>query len=137
MRKAVQDALTHMATAATPQEPHLASHPAVQAATPKTVAALAKSASQLPVSDVFGLQRALNSLGTTPPLKLDGIVGQKTTAAVKAFQISVGLVADGIAGPKTLTAIQAAVDPASFGQVTASNIPPPAVGTAENVHVNS
>jgi peptidoglycan hydrolase-like protein with peptidoglycan-binding domain len=114
MRRAVQDALAHRAVGGPPSAPMPAEHPAVQNATAHSVAAMTKSASQLPVSDVLGLQRALNALGTTPPLKVDGIIGKKTTAAIKAFQISQGLVADGIAGPKTQTALQAAVDPKSM-----------------------
>jgi len=84
------------------------------------VAHLSKTASQLPVSDVSSMQRALNALGAKPPLKIDGIIGNKTTAAIKAFQIASGLVADGVAGPKTLTALQYAVDPA-VAQIVASN----------------
>ncbi|HEV8462092.1 MAG TPA: peptidoglycan-binding domain-containing protein [Gaiellaceae bacterium] len=56
-----------------------------------------------------GLQAALNSLGAAPPLKVDGVVGPKTKAAVAAFQTAHGLVADGIAGPGTVAAIRAAL----------------------------
>ena len=35
---------------------------------------------------VSDLQSRLNALGAKPPLKLDGIFGPKTLAAVKAFQ---------------------------------------------------
>ena len=48
------------------------------------------------------LQRKLNTAGAAaPPLDDDGIFGPKTLVAVKAFQLSHGLVADGIVGPLT------------------------------------
>ena len=50
--------------------------------------------------DVTELQRALRSWGFDPG-KIDGIFGEKTKAAVLAFQKAAGLKADGIAGPKT------------------------------------
>lgn len=40
---------------------------------------------------------------------IDGVYGAKTTAAVKAFQASVGLTPDGVAGPKTIAAYEAAL----------------------------
>lgn len=52
----------------------------------------------------YTLQRQLAALGYdvgTP----DGIIGSKTTAAIKAFQRANGLVPDGIAGPKTIAAL--------------------------------
>src|ERR1700690_133990 len=115
MRKAVEAALGSRAAGAAP----VASHPIVQQANSAYVHQLAQQASQLPVTDVVSMQRALNAIGAKPPLKLDGIIGKKTTAQIKAFQISQGLVADGIAGPKTLTALQAAVDPKSAHTVYA------------------
>ncbi len=53
--------------------------------------------------DVRELQAALNRHPPTqfPPLTIDGIFGQKTSARVKEFQRNNGLVADGIVGPKT------------------------------------
>jgi peptidoglycan hydrolase-like protein with peptidoglycan-binding domain len=114
MRKAVEGAL---ATRAAPRP--TSSYPIVQSATPKSAHRLTDGASQLPVTDVVSMQRALNALGASPKLKLDGIIGQKTTAAIKAFQISQGLVADGIAGPKTITALQAAVDPKTANTIYA------------------
>jgi peptidoglycan hydrolase-like protein with peptidoglycan-binding domain len=114
-RKKTEMALAKKANAGS----QIASQLPVQQATPESVAHLAQSASQLPVSDVTSMQRALNALGANPPLKLDGILGKKTTAAIKAFQIASGLVADGVPGPKTLTALQAAVDPKSNATVYA------------------
>ena len=46
-------------------------------------------------SDVRRLQQALKTLGYDPKLKVDGDFGDKTRAALKAFQKSVGLPADG------------------------------------------
>jgi peptidoglycan hydrolase-like protein with peptidoglycan-binding domain len=64
-----------------------------------------------PVSTNKDVQHALNLLGASPALVEDGVLGPKTNAAIKAFQISHGLVADGVAGPKTKTAISIALNP--------------------------
>jgi hypothetical protein len=53
---------------------------------------------------VSDLQARLNALGAN--LKVDGIFGPKTLAAVKAFQRSHGLVVDGLVGPKTTAALR-------------------------------
>lgn len=50
------------------------------------------------------LQRLLNAMGHTCG-DVDGIIGSKTVAAVKAFQKSEGLTADGIVGAKTWNAL--------------------------------
>jgi HK97 family phage prohead protease len=55
---------------------------------------------------VSDLQSRLNALGAKPPLKVDGIFGPKTLAAVKAFQRSHGLKVDGLVGPKTTAALR-------------------------------
>lgn len=55
---------------------------------------------------VLQLQKQLNAQGTQ--LFADGDFGDKTEAAVRAFQLKVGLVADGIAGPKTQAALAGA-----------------------------
>lgn len=52
---------------------------------------------------VLQLQKQLNAQGAK--LFADGDFGDKTEAAVRAYQLKVGLVADGIAGPKTLAAL--------------------------------
>ncbi|WP_213936832.1 N-acetylmuramidase family protein [Pseudomonas sp. dw_612] len=49
------------------------------------------------------LQTTLNNHGAR--LNVDGHYGDTTEAAVRAYQLSVGLVVDGIAGPKTQTAL--------------------------------
>jgi lysozyme family protein len=63
------------------------------------------------VLDAAWLQAALNHLGATPPLTVDGINGAATRTAVKAFQMSKQLNADGRAGPLTIAAIRAALEP--------------------------
>lgn len=50
------------------------------------------------------LQKALNRAGIR--LTVDSDFGQSTAAAVRAYQLKVGLVADGIAGPKTLALLE-------------------------------
>jgi len=61
------------------------------------------------VSDASWLQTALNSLGQSPPLIVDGNYGRKTRAAIRAFQVAHGLEADGMAGPLTRSAINKAL----------------------------
>jgi hypothetical protein len=56
--------------------------------------------------DARWLQQALNDLGASPRLIIDGIDGPATRQAVKNFQTQVKLFADGIAGPQTLAAIE-------------------------------
>lgn len=58
-----------------------------------------------PALDGRQLQALLNVFGYK--LEVDGIVGAKTTAAVKDFQKKHGLEVDGVAGPKTLAALRA------------------------------
>lgn len=70
--------------------------------------------------DVATVQTMLNDRGFNPG-PIDGIKGEKTTAAVKAFQKAHGLKVDGIVGPKTLAALESAqaVTPAA---VTAAKV---------------
>lgn len=58
-------------------------------------------------SDVKKLQTDLNKLGARPKLKVDGIFGPLTQAAVKVFQKKAKLKADGDAGPLTQGAVRA------------------------------
>jgi uncharacterized protein (TIGR02594 family) len=51
-------------------------------------------------SAVKRIQQALLEKGFLPGV-IDGIWGRQTISAVKAFQVSVGLLADGIVGPRT------------------------------------
>lgn len=53
---------------------------------------------------VSDLQARLNALGAK--LKLDGIFGPKTRAAVEAFQKAHGLKVDGLVGPLTTAALR-------------------------------
>jgi len=62
----------------------------------------------LPVEFVKQVQIAMQQLGFYKGA-IDGVYGAKTTAAVKAFQTSVGLTPDGVAGPKTIAAYEAAI----------------------------
>lgn len=59
--------------------------------------------------DVAELQAGLNQLGYDCGT-VDGIFGQKTLAAVKAFQATHELTVDGVAGPKTQAALLAALE---------------------------
>ncbi|WDM87548.1 N-acetylmuramidase family protein [Pseudomonas asiatica] len=52
---------------------------------------------------VRDLQRKLNDRGAK--LIADGVFGDATEAAVRAYQVKAGLVSDGIAGPKTLAGL--------------------------------
>lgn len=55
---------------------------------------------------VVWLQEALNDLGASPRLIVDGRYGPATRQAVVAFQASAGIRADGIHGPVTEAAIK-------------------------------
>lgn len=55
------------------------------------------------------LQTALNVLGTTPPLEIDGEYGSMTKDAVLQFQKAHELIADGWAGDATHAALQLAL----------------------------
>lgn len=92
--------------------------PATKAALAAAVAALAVSgavqvavkaeSAPLPQAKNMTLrdiQAILNKLGATPSLKVDGVSGPKTVAAIKNFQVRHGLAPDGIAGEKTKTAL--------------------------------
>lgn len=57
------------------------------------------------IEAVKELQTMLNACGAN--LIVDGIIGQKTIAAIKAFQKENGLVVDGIAGVKTFAKLRA------------------------------
>lgn len=76
----------------------------------------------VPQAYVMGLQKNLNMCANaTPALVADGKYGPKTTAAVKAFQMSTpGLTVDGKAGPMTKTAL---VAKCSGTTVSTSTIP--------------
>ena len=54
--------------------------------------------------DTLEIQKRLKELGFDPG-PLDGGMGEKTRAAIIAFQKHQGLGADGVVGPKTLAAL--------------------------------
>lgn len=60
--------------------------------------------------DVKELQQALNDLGADPKLVVDGRYGPGTKQAVRAFQAAAGIKVDGIAGPVTQAAIKLRLD---------------------------
>ncbi len=53
---------------------------------------------------IVEIQKALAAKGFDPGA-LDGVWGRRTSAAVRAFQTSKGLLADGVVGPKTAKAL--------------------------------
>ena len=55
--------------------------------------------------EVRALQQRLNELGAAPPLAVDGAFGERTHAAVVAFQTARGLAPDGVVGPLTRAAL--------------------------------
>jgi len=61
------------------------------------------------IHDGAWLQTALNTLGASPQLVVDGIVGPSTRNAVRAFQLAKNLEADGLVGPATFAALDAAL----------------------------
>ncbi|MDP9065629.1 MAG: peptidoglycan-binding protein [Pseudomonadota bacterium] len=66
--------------------------------------------------DATWLQTSLNTLGATPPLVLDGIIGAATRTALRAFQKSKdGLTANGVANADTVAAIKKALTKAATG----------------------
>lgn len=61
-------------------------------------------------TDTRWLQQALNDLGASPALVVDGKAGPATAEAVRRFQSLAGLSADGVAGPVTRAAIRLRLD---------------------------
>lgn len=68
--------------------------------------------------EVKDVQSLLNQVGHG--LKVDGQWGDKTEAAVRAFQKSHGLAVDGIVGPKTMAALERSASPAPAAPATAA-----------------
>lgn len=64
-----------------------------------------------PVMDVAWAQGALKQLGFDPG-PVDGVMGQRTQAAIKAYQTARGLEADGWLGVATQTKLAQEVPPA-------------------------
>lgn len=63
----------------------------------------------LSVDNVSDVQNALNTLGWSPPLKADGILGPLTSNAISSFEGSHGLPVDGQTSAALRTAIQGAL----------------------------
>ena len=55
------------------------------------------------------IQEALNKLGASPQLAVDGEAGPATRQAIRNFQVGHALDPDGVVGPKTIAAIEAAL----------------------------
>jgi peptidoglycan hydrolase-like protein with peptidoglycan-binding domain len=72
---------------------------------PDSAAAAGALTPEAPRGSIAWVQMRLNAAGANPQLDVDGDLGPATSAAIKAFQTSHGLVADGIAGPQTLAAL--------------------------------
>jgi len=62
-----------------------------------------------PESGVKWVQTSLNTLGAVPPLDIDGSYGRNTCRAIEQFQRSYGLEVDGLVGPKTVAGLRAAL----------------------------
>ena len=69
----------------------------------------AASSALFDLTSVAGVQAALNKLGASPALVVDGDLGPSTIAAIKNFQSKAGIVVDGLAGPQTAAAIEKAL----------------------------
>ncbi len=79
--------------------------------------------SSVSVGSLKDVQRSLNTLGITPLLKEDGVLGPATITNVKTFQSKSGLVVDGNAGPATKAALSAAMAKFASGGDPLNNHP--------------
>jgi lysozyme family protein len=81
-----------------------------------TFAAAPAAAAAQQTFDATWLQTSLNTLGATPPLVVDGILGAATRTALRAFQKSKdGLTANGVANADTVAALKDALAAAAGG----------------------
>ncbi len=71
--------------------------------------------SAIGLSSTSDVQRALNTLGIQPLLKVDGKLGPNTSANIRSFQSSHGMLVDGNAGPATKMALAAALSNLAAG----------------------
>lgn len=63
-------------------------------------------------------QQKLNSLGASPSLKVDGLWGPKSKAALIVFQKANGLTTDGVLGPKSAAALGITYSPVAASGAT-------------------
>lgn len=62
--------------------------------------------------DVIQLQELLNKLlRPQPPLKLDGIFGERTEKALRKYQAAIGIGIDGVVGPQSWAALHEGLVP--------------------------
>lgn len=73
-------------------------------------------------ADVAYLQTLLSDVGT--PIKVDGIFGPATYAAVRVFQAAYGLKVDGIVGPMTWDALEKATGHENEDEIVLPDTPP-------------
>ena len=81
--------------------------------------------------EVLTVQEALNRY-VTPKLKVDGVYGPKTEAAVRRFQVAAGFRGrdvDGEVGPKTMVALFQIFDMTILGVMMPKPTPPPNRGS--------
>lgn len=87
-----------------------------QIAQPAPIVITKGGPSSIAVGTVKDIQRSLNTLGyAKPPLKVDGILGPKSIAAIKAFQSKNKLVVDGSASDTVRAALSASLCNAAGG----------------------
>lgn len=74
--------------------------------------------------EIRKLQQALNELGASPSLEIDGRFGPATERAVREFQRANGLVVDGVAGPVTWATIEMRLNTTKVQENTEAPKPP-------------
>jgi peptidoglycan hydrolase-like protein with peptidoglycan-binding domain len=71
---------------------------------------------------------------TLGDIKVDGIFGPETEAAVRAFQTSRGLTVDGVVGPNTTAALRGQATPDAFTAAVRAPLPVEPTSSATNAH---